>query len=115
MQTVLSLFVDSMQKAKHMYANCVNLSGRQFAKSLVCKKLCMQVALCLVVDSVQKGVKLSCRQYVQDVKINHKIVFKKKFSLLVDSMQKALSLVVDSVQKTSRLVVDRENVKRQAW
>lgn len=39
---------------------------------------------------------------------------KKKFSLLVDSMQKALSLVVDSVQKTSRLVVDRENVKRQA-
>lgn len=61
MQTVLSLVVDSMQKAKHMYANCVNLSGRQFAKSLVCKKLCMQVALCLVVDSVQKGVKLSCR------------------------------------------------------
>lgn len=111
MQTVLSLFVDSMQKAKHMYANCVNLSGRQFAKSLVCKKLCMQVALCLVVDSVQKGVKLSCSQYVQDVKINHKIVFKKKFSLLVHSMQKALSLVVDSVQKTSRLVVDRENVK----
>lgn len=37
MQTVLSLFVDSMQKAKHMYANCVNLSGRQFAKSLYAK------------------------------------------------------------------------------
>lgn len=63
----------------------------------------------------KKGVKLSCREYVQDVEINRKIVLKKTFSLLVDSMQKALSLVVDSVQKTSRLVVDRENVKRQAW
>lgn len=52
----------------------------------------MQVALCLVVDSVQKGVKLSCRQYVQDVKINHKIVLKKKVQLTCRQYAKGVKL-----------------------
>lgn len=98
MQTVLSLFVVSMQKAKHMYANCVNLSGRQFAKSDVCKKRCMQKAMYASGVMLQsqtackKGVKLSCREYVQDVKINRKRVLKKKVQFTCRQYAKGVKL-----------------------